>query len=197
MILSKSIRLPWLVSCALLLGTGLAHAQTETMLLKRATELREAPGDSARSLAALAARTPVTRSGARQGAWIQVRTADGATGWVHMFDVGPAGSAAPAGAGANALRGLASFFNKGSAPGATTTATSTVGIRGLGAEDLARAQPDMAAVGQADALRLDADQARQFASSAALTSRAIEPLPVPAPAPVQNNAPTFNSNNNN
>lgn len=185
-------RLHWLVSCALLLGSAPAHAQSESVQLKRASELREAPGENSRSLAALAEHTPVIRSGARQGAWIQVRTAEGATGWVHMFDVGSSSSAAQPGMGAHALRGLTSFFNKGSAQGATTTATSTVGIRGLGAEDIARAQPDMAAVRQADALRLDANQARQFASDAALTSRMVDPLP--EPAPVQNTHPSVNPN---
>jgi hypothetical protein len=191
MILSKFNRFAWLGSCALLLGSTLAHAQNESVLLKRAAELREAPGESSRSLAALAARTPVTRSGARQGAWIQVRTAEGASGWVHMFDVASASSAAAPSAGTNALRGLTSFFNKGSAQGGATTATSTVGIRGLGAEDLARSQPDMAAVAQADTMRLDADQARQFAAGAALSSRAVEALPTPAPvqAPTQGNPP--------
>jgi hypothetical protein len=197
MILSKFKPLLGLVSCVLLLGSGLVQAQTEALLVKRAAELREAPGESARRLAVLAARTPVTRSGGRQGAWLQVRTAEGASGWVHMFDVGSAASAAPAGAGANALRGLSSFFNKGSAQGGTVTATSTVGIRGLGAEDLARAQPNPAAVTQAEALRQDADQARQFAVSAALSSRAVEPLPVPALAQPQTTNPGGFVNNNN
>jgi uncharacterized protein YgiM (DUF1202 family) len=193
MILSKSKRVHWLGSCALLLASALAHAQPESVLVKRTTELREAPGETSRSVAPLAARTPVTRSGARQGAWIQVRTAEGASGWVHMFDVAPASSAAAPSAGANALRGLTSFFNKGSAQGGATTATSTVGIRGLGAEDLARAQPNMAAVAQADTLRMDADQARQFASAAALGSRPVDALP--APAPLQNSNPAVNNNN--
>lgn len=191
MILSKSKRVHWLGSCALLLGSALAHAQPESVLVKRTTELREAPGEASRSVAPLAARTPVTRSGARQGAWIQVRTAEGASGWVHMFDVAPASSAAAPSAGANALRGLTSFFNKGGA----TTATSTVGIRGLDAEDLARAQPNMAAVAQADTLRMDTDQARRFASAAALRSRPVDALP--EPAPLQNAGPTGNNNNNN
>lgn len=177
----------------LLLGSTVAHAQSDAVLLKRATELREAPGENARSLAALAVRTPLARSGARQGAWIQVRTAEGATGWVHMFDVGSAATAEAPGAGTNALRGLTSFFNRGSAQGGATTATSTVGIRGLGAEDLARSQPNMAAVAQADALRLDADQARQFGSAAALASRPVEALPAPATAP--STSPAMNNSN--
>jgi len=160
MILSKFNRVCWLGSGLLLLGSVLAHAQSDAVLLKRATELREAPGENSRSLAALAVRTPLARSGARQGAWIQVRTTEDASGWVHMFDVGSAASAEALSAGANTLRGFTSFFNRGSVQGGATTATFTVGIRGLGAEDLARSQPNMAAVTQADALRPDTDQAR-------------------------------------
>jgi hypothetical protein len=183
MILSKSKFQAGMVISALLVFSTMAHAQPqgEAALIKREAQLRDAPGDSSRSLAPLPVQTPVTRLGDRQGAWIKVRTADGATGWVHMFDITSA-SAQSASTGAGALRSLSSFFNKGSAqaPG-STVATSTVGIRGLGAEDLANAQPNLAAVAQADANRANAAQARQFAGSASLSSRQVEPLPAPAP----------------
>ncbi|MDB5897488.1 MAG: hypothetical protein JWP41_1090 [Ramlibacter sp.] len=68
----------------------------EAAVVRRATELREAPGDQALSLAPLPAQTAVTRTNERQGPWVQVRTAAGATGWVHLFDVGPATAAARA-----------------------------------------------------------------------------------------------------
>jgi uncharacterized protein YgiM (DUF1202 family) len=157
-----------------------AQPQGEAVLIKRAAQLRDGPGESARSLAPLPVQTSVTRLGERQGAWVKVRTADGTNGWVHMFDITAASS--QAGAGTSALRSLSSFFNKGSAqaPGGAV-ATSTVGIRGLGAEDLANAQPNMAAVAQADTHRANAAQARQFAGSASLTTRQVEPLPTPAP----------------
>ncbi|MCZ8257930.1 MAG: SH3 domain-containing protein [Polaromonas sp.] len=172
-----------MVIAALLVFSAAAQAQPqgEAALIKREAQLRDAPGDASRSLAPLPVQTPVTRLGDRQGAWIKVRTADGATGWVHMFDITSA-SAQSGGSGAGALRSLSSFFNKGSAqaPGSTVS-TSTVGIRGLGAEDLANAMPNLAAVAQADGNRVNAAQARQFAGSASLNSRQVEPLPVPAP----------------
>ena len=186
MILSKSKFQAGMVISALLAVSTLAplaqaQPQGEAALIKREAQLRDAPGDASRSLAPLPVQTPVTRLGDRQGAWIKVRTADGATGWVHMFDITSA-SAQSSGTGAGALRSLSSFFNKGSAqaPG-SSVATSTVGIRGLGAEDLANAQPNLAAVAQADANRANAAQARQFAGSASLNSRQVEPLPAPAP----------------
>lgn len=158
---------------------GWAHAQ-EAAVVKRATQLRDTPADSGASVAPLEANTVVTRSNERKGPWTRVSTAQGATGWVHMFDLGPqSGSATPANnAATSGLRGLGGLF--GGSGGATTTATSTVGIRGLGAEDIANAQPNPAAVGRAEGLRVNADQARQFASSASLHARDVPALAQPA-----------------
>ena len=187
MILSKSniragVVIPFLLAASLVFSAAAqAQPQGEAVLIKREAQLRDAPGDSARSLAPLPVQTAVTRLGDRQGAWIKVRTADGTSGWVHMFDITSA-SAPSGGAAGGALRSLSSFFNKGSAQApSSSVATSTVGIRGLGAEDLANAQPNVAAVAQADANRANAAQARQFAGAASLSSRQVEPLPMPAP----------------
>ena len=82
-----------------------------------------------------------------------------------------------------ALRGITSLFNRGGAGSPATLPTSTIGIRGLGAEDIANAQPNPAAVGRAEALRVNADQARQFASTASLQARDVPALaqpPLPA-----------------
>jgi hypothetical protein len=102
-----------------------------------------------------------------------------------MFDVGTAteqGSVANAATGA--LRGLSNLFNRGSAqPQANNSTTATVGIRGLSAEDLANAQPNLAALSQAEGQRQDANQAKRFAAEASLTPRTVEPLPEPAPPP--------------
>ena len=149
---------------------------TEAAITKRATELRETPGDSGRSLAALPAQAPITRLGERQGPWLRVRSEAGATGWLHLFDVGPAVGAA-SGATAGALRGVTNLV---AGPTNTTVPTSTIGMRGLSAEDLARAQPNPAAVRQMEGLRQDEAQARDFASSAALRAVPVDPLPAPA-----------------
>jgi hypothetical protein len=159
-----------------------AQAQ-DTAVVKRATQLRDAPSDSGASVAPLEVNSVVTRSNQRKGPWTKVQTQQGISGWVHMFDLGPqAGSAtAPSGAGGNAaaggLRSLGGLF--GGSSGSQTTATSTIGLRGLGAEDIANAQPNPAAVGQAENLRVNGDQARQFAASAALQPRQIAPLAEP------------------
>jgi hypothetical protein len=176
----------WLLAFALAaLLPFSAQAQDESALVKRSTELREAPGETGRSLASLPAETALTRLGDRQGPWIRVRTAAGATGWVHLFDVGPAsrGAAAPtSGGAAGALRGVTSFFTKPSEQ-RSATATSTIGIRGLDAQDIAQAQPDTGAVTRMETLRVAEPQARQFARDASLKTASVEPLPTPSRTP--------------
>lgn len=183
------------LACLACLAGQAPRAHAETVLVKRAAELREAPGDASRSLGALPANTALTRLPERQGAWTQVRTAQGVTGWLHMFDIGAGGGAKPSG-GAGSGPGLGNltgmFARPGAAPQGNTVATSTVGIRGLGAEDIARAQPNLAALGQVEAMRVDAVGAREFAASAALTAYAVPPLPAPArpkPPPQQRGGP--------
>ena len=158
----------WLASAAMAvlpLLAAPAHAQ-EAAVVKRATQLRDSPAESGASVAPLEANAVVTRTSERKGPWTKVSTPQGATGWVHMFDLGPQSGAAPTSGNAatSGIRGLGSLFGNNS--GSTTTATSTVGIRGLGAEDIAKAQPNPAAVTQAEGLRVNADHARQFACNA-------------------------------
>lgn len=172
----------------LLLGTALlalgpgAFAQADALVMKRESTLRSGPGDTTAAVLALPVQSAITRLPARQGPWMQVRTDAGATGWVHMFDVTTAAAQATAGStAAGALRGLTSFLNRSSGrSNAPTAATATVGIRGLGAEDINNAQPNVQALTLVDAQRLDANTARRFAELAALQARAVPPLPVPA-----------------
>lgn len=186
----------WL--CALLMTlaggavpVGAQAPAQEPVTVKRVAALRDTPSEAGRTLVTLPAQTVLTRLPERQGAWMQVRTAQGETGWVHMFDIGSASSGSTGSSMASgALRTLSNLFNKGGtqAP-ATQTPTSTLGIRGLGAQDLANAQPNPAAVARAETLRLDAAQAQKFAADAALVPQAVDALPVP-PAPRPATAPT-------
>ena len=101
-----------------------------------------------------------------------------------MFDVTVPESASGTGgsAGAGVLRSVTSFFNRGSAPSRNTNAaTSTVGIRGLTAQDLASATPNPQALQQAESFRADAGQASQFANAASLTRQSVTALPLPLP----------------
>ena len=190
MILRKPPRQAYLALCAgLLLSTPVwaqSPGQGETVQIKRAAQLREGPSESSRSVMALALQTSVVRLGEKQGAWIKVSAPDNTQGWVHMFDVTAAATASTStgNAGASALRGITNFFNRGSGQAAgSNVATSTLGIRGLGAENLNNAQPNVAAVNQAESLRVNAAQARQFGSAASLVARTVDPLPLPEANP--------------
>ena len=191
-----------LLLSATALSSTLASAQTpaptDTIQTKRAAELRQSPDDKSTGVASLPAQTTLTKTTLRVGPWIQVKTADAKTGWVHMFDVSATGNApAPtSNMATGALRSLTSFFNGGASQRPTTTATSTVGIRGLGAEDIANATPNLEALAQAEALRQDAAQARRFASDAPLATRQVDNLPEPAAAARNTGTPSGNTAQN-
>lgn len=172
-----------------LTGVGLASAAlaqapaAEAVVLKRATELRQGPSDQSPGLVSLPAQTPLTRTPQRQGAWVTVTTVDGKVGWVHLFDVSSANKPQGGGnAATGALRGLSSFFGRSAPANQPAVATATVGIRGLSAEDINQAQPNMAALAQVDGWRVSDEQARRFATLGAISAKAIEPLPVVSPA---------------
>jgi hypothetical protein len=162
-----------------LAAAGAAQAQEEAATVKRASELRDAPADTGRTLATLDADSAVTRLGDRQGPWVKVKAPAGTVGWMHMFDIAPATSSG-SNAATGAMRGLTSLFSK-PASQKTTTSTSTIGIRGLDAEDISRSQPDAAAVTRMEALRATEADARQFAKQASLATAHVDPLPEPAP----------------
>lgn len=168
------------IAAALALAAPAAFAQGEPAVTKKATELRETPDAAGRTLAALPAQTAVQRTAERKGPWVQVKTEAGQTGWVHLFDVGPAsGAANTAGGGSsagNVLRNVGGLFSRAPAP----TATSASGVRGLEAHDIANAQPNLEALGRVDGMRLDENQARDFANAAALSAVNVDPLPAPS-----------------
>jgi hypothetical protein len=158
-----------------------AHAD-EAVLTRRALELRASPGDSGASVASLPQQAPVTRLAGRQGPWVQVRSAQGATGWVHLFDLGPvsasgAGEGRSGGVNTGALRGVTGLFDSGTQR--RTGPAATAGIRGLEAEDLANAQPNPAGVQRMASWRASENDARSFAGRAPWRAVAVEPLPAP------------------
>ncbi len=75
----------------------------------------------------------MTRTSERNGPWVKVQTPQGATGWVHNFDMGSANSAAPSGndnASTGSMRTLGGVLGRGGT--STTTPTTTAGTRGWG-----------------------------------------------------------------
>lgn len=164
---------------------GGAQAQAvQAMTVKRNTDLKKAPEPTAEVVMPLQTNHMVTHAGERQGAWMRVKADNGKQGWMKLFDL----SAAPTGAAADsgsATKGIGGLFGT-SRPKA---ATSTLGIRGLDANDLAQAQPNPGAVTQGEKLRVSENQARQFAQRSGLNAKPVDDLP-----PTRPGSPTQNAN---
>lgn len=163
---------------ASLMAAGMAQA--ESALTSRAAELQaQAQSDSA-TIATLPENARVDVLG-RKGAWSQVKTANGQTGWVRMMSLKPEGGqqAAPAPANANPLGALGSLLSAGRT---SNTATVTTGVRGLSEEDLQNAQANPAEVEKMQKFSADKNAAQAFADRSKLAPNKLDYLPEPAPS---------------
>jgi uncharacterized protein YgiM (DUF1202 family) len=167
----------WILMLAGLLA-GAAHA--ETALTTRSTELQSQPQSDAATVATLTENTKVEVL-TRKGAWSQVKTASGQTGWVRMLTLKPEGAAqqAPAASGSNPIGALGGLLTAGRT---SNTATVTTGVRGLSEEDLQNAQANPAEVEKMQRYSADKPSAQAFAQRSKLTPVAVDYLPEPAPA---------------
>ncbi len=165
---------------AAMLAAGIALA--ESALTNRATELQaQAQSDSA-VIATLSENTRVEVL-SRKGAWTQVKTAGGQTGWVRMMSLKPesegAAQAAPAQASANPIGALSSLLSSGRT---ANSATVTTGVRGLSEEDLQNAQANPAELEKMQKFGADKNAAQAFAQRSKLSAANVDYLPEPAPA---------------
>jgi uncharacterized protein YraI len=124
-----------------------------------ATELKTSPDASASTVSKLPAGQSV-EIGTRQGAWYQVKTAQG-DGWVRMLNVRLQSGTVRK--GESTLSGIAAL---GQATRSNTTVAT--GVRGLSRADLQKAQEDPAEVAKLDQYRVSADEARQFGQAGGL-----------------------------
>jgi hypothetical protein len=160
------------------LAAGITHA--EPALTVRATDLQAQAQSDAATVANLPENTKVEVL-RRVGAWDEVKTASGQTGWVRMlnlrFDVNNAGKGSGTAGTLGALSGLLSTGRT------SNTATVTTGVRGLTEEDLKNAQANPAELEKMQRFAADKVTADKFAQRAKLAVVKIEYLP-------ENAAPT-------
>ena len=153
-----------LVAAGLLCVYQLAGA-AESVIVAADAPLLEAPNSSAKVVTQL--KQGMTGEVlARKGAWVNLRTAGG-TGWTNSFNVRDAG-AAPAPA---AKAGPGGPFG---APRAKTTAT--IGIRGLEAEDLRKANVDPQQLNLLDGYAASKQDAESAARASGLSAARVEYL---------------------
>lgn len=154
-----------LLTLAGLFASATALAEPATLL--RDSSLLEKPQSGATSLAALKAKSPVDIT-SRQGAWAQVKTVDGAQGWVRLLNL-RTGSGQKSG---GSLGTLANVFKTGSSGNTVST-----GVKGLSAEKLKNAVPNDAELQRLDKQQSTERDARQFAKQAKLSSQTVSYLP--------------------
>lgn len=159
--------IPLLLSALLTAGGALAQEKAST---NRATELKERPALDARTLAPLAADSPVTVL-SRKGGWTQVE-AGTQRGWLRAFHLRFQSTVETAESGSS-LGGLTSLFGFGSRKAPETSRIATIGIRGLTPEDFKNASPDPAALKKLQSYRADKASAERFAREAKLAPVAV------------------------
>jgi uncharacterized protein YgiM (DUF1202 family) len=166
----------WILMLAGLLA-GAAWA--ESALTSRATELQAQPQSDSAVITTLTENTKVEVL-ARKGAWSQVKTATGQTGWVRMLSLKPeaSGQAAPA-SSSNPAGALGSLLTAGRT---SNTGTVTTGVRGLSEEDLQNAQANPAEVEKMQKFSVDKNAAQSFAQRSKLSPVKVDYLPDTAPA---------------
>lgn len=163
----------WLIAGVLSAISVIAYAESVT--LERDSPLRAEP----RTDAAVVANLPKGSTGdamARQGAWVQIKSA-AATGWLYSFNVRFGAVAAEGGDS-----GGGSVLGRMFGPRQRVNVTATIGIRGLGEEDLKQAHFDGAQIQELDGFAANPGQAEAHAGTAGLSAVKVEYL---ESAPVQ------------
>ncbi|RJF96096.1 SH3 domain-containing protein [Noviherbaspirillum saxi] len=171
------------LALAAMLASGMAYA--ESALTSRATDLQSHAQSDASSVASLPENTRVEVI-ARKGAWTQVKTAAGQSGWVRMLALKQENSAAAPSAApvsGNPLGALNSLLSSGRT---SNTATVTTGVRGLSEEDLQHAQANPAELNKAQRFSTDRNAAQAFADRSKLSPLKVDYLPEPQTAATRN-----------
>lgn len=151
---------------ALLLALASAGAGADAATVARNTDMRAKPLNDAAVVASLKAQANVEVL-ERGGAWAQVRSADGKTGWVRLLNLRTSsGQKGDSGVGA-----LASVFRTGSSGSSVST-----GVKGLSEEDLTGAKPNADEARKLAALRATDDDARRSAKDAGLKAHNVKYL---------------------
>lgn len=135
-------------------------------------DLKVEPFSDANTLSNLAAKTVVDVL-KRQGGWLQVKTVDGASGWVKMTGIKLDG----AGTSKSGDSGLANAINMAqTGRSGNTGITVATGVRGLTPDDLKNAKPNPGEVTRLDSFTVTKAEAESFARSANVSRHSVDYL---------------------
>lgn len=108
----------------------------------------------------------------RRGAWVQVKQADGGQGWLKMTSIRYGDTVeSKSDGGWGALLNVAKSGRSGN-----TGVTVTTGVRGLSAEELKNAKPDMDAVKKMDGFPNSKSEGQSFANAGRLKTQSVDYL---------------------
>ena len=141
----------------------------EPGIVIKASELRSAPMLDASVSGKLAEKSRVDILSSK-GGWMEVKTAEGKSGWVRLMNVEPV-----EGKGGSSGKGLAAFGNV--ARTGSTSTTAATGVKGISKEDLAGAKANFDEVAKLDRYRASTADGQQHARTAGLKAQSVEALP--------------------
>ncbi|MFL6581843.1 MAG: hypothetical protein ACJ8G2_13960 [Burkholderiales bacterium] len=153
---------------AVLTGLIASVYAAETGYTLKATEVRDKPFLDALTLATLPEKTRVEII-TRQGAWLQIKTANVSQGWIRMLSVRLGNPDQQPQSSGNLLTAL----GIGSRPRPATTSTVTTGVRGFSEEDLANAKPNAEELQKLKSYAATREEAGKRAESGQLSPRAL------------------------
>jgi len=140
----------------------------ETGYTLKATEVKDKPFLDANTLTTLPEKTTVEIL-TRQGAWMQIKTADVKQGWIRMLSVRLGSPDQKPQGGGSLLSSLAIS----SRPRPASTSTVTTGVRGFSEEDLANAKPNAAEVEKMKGYAATPEEATRLAESGTLEVKPV------------------------
>lgn len=152
------------------LGAGCSLALAAPGTVTKNSDLRSGPALDASLKGKVASQAQVDIV-ATKGGWVQIKTADGATGWLRLMNVKPAEAKGSGGS----LKGLALAGNV--ARTGSTGSTAATGVKGISKEDLAGAKPNFGEVSQLDRYRASPAEGQQHARTAGLKAQNVAALP--------------------
>lgn len=162
-----------------LAGAGLVHA--ETAFTNANVELKRDAAIDAPTLATLNTNTALEVL-QRRGAWTQVKSGDGKTGWVRMMSLRFDASSAPAAAAPAAAPGrpadnpLAALNGLLTPSRNNSAATVTTGVRGLDEADLEKSQPNANEFKKMQGFAASKNAANDFARTGKLVAQKVDYL---------------------
>lgn len=150
----------------LLLASSLALAEPGSVT--RATDLKDKPFLDAATVTRLPAGSTIDIK-TRKGAWAQVSTRDGKSGWLKILNLRSVGGGSGSGlGGVNQILSVAKTGSSGN--------TVTTGVKGLSAEQIKNAHPNPKEVERMKSYGASSQDAQRFARGARLEARSVKDI---------------------